>query len=521
MRVPPRSVTILASLGLALLFAARAHAQDLTGTTWVLTSHNPADFVFNANIPGDEVGLGLIILRGRPGEPVLMVTKGNEEDPEKYGWDGTYDGTRLTFRKRLVNPNANETFTFDGQVSADGIRISGTFRYYIKSYLADENLSDAVVYTREGTFAPGTSTTTPDPGTGAPSAATNDPPGVPPAPRLGPTDSPSSTPADFGTGVVPVVTNTSPVGGLLGWIAIIMALAGAAVLVKAKTAKKLTPCQQALQEFWNRRDAYKARVQAIRDNWMSQSGNLRAEIGRMDARRKQLMEETQALQAAIKSNERQAFALTSKIFLYGKTGGIIKEFGRFEAIKKLYELSQAARKVGAAATAAEGAAGGAATGSPGGLVGAGVGALAGAVVAFGIYIAAEALEDAVTEMVAGDNIRALEKELGKVQEVMSDKHPGMLTTIQHNEWSFRDLSDKRPELIRQHRNLTLQANAEFGATHKLLVSAHAHALQVCGDITVSAPEPEADPIEEPDLSDPLQSWWGSLWAEPTDVVMKF
>jgi hypothetical protein len=149
------------------------------------------------------------------------------------------------------------------------------------------------------------------------------------------------------------------------------------------------------------------------------------------------------------------------------------------------------------------------------------GAVAGAVVAFGIYMIGEAIEDGVTEMVAGDNIGALEKDLQKIQDIMTNTHPDMSRTMMQNEWAFRDLSEKRPALVRQQHNLTLQANAEFTAVHNLLVSAQAHAVQVCGDINVSAPDPEADPIEEPDLSDPLQSWWGSRWAEPTDVVTQF
>lgn len=301
-------------------------------------------------------------------------------------------------------------------------------------------------------------------------------------------------------------------GGLIAAIlAALAALLGALTLRGKKP--KLNPCQEAMQHYWNQRNNYQGSVQVEKSKWESHTMNLRGEIGRLDARRAQVLKEAQSKLQAIKELEDAVWYETKKVWALGKSGGLVREFGRWEALKKLYDLYKAAKPVvqgaGAVGAAGEGAAGGSGGGP--------VGAVLGAAAALSLYMVAEYLEDEVTDMLTGDKIRELEKKLEGLKGRVENELPGLQRATQTLEWEFRDLGDKRRDLVRRHQEATVQTNRQLDHLYGLYQAAHRLAVSACPNMAINEPEPKADGVQDPDLSDPLQNAWDSYWGGPGSV----
>jgi hypothetical protein len=303
-----------------------------------------------------------------------------------------------------------------------------------------------------------------------------------------------------------------PVAG--GIAAILAALAAGLTLRGKKPKAKLNPCQQALQHYWHQRNNYQGSVQLEKGKWQSHTMNLRGEIGRLDARRTQILGDAKSKLQAIKELEDAVWYETKKIWALGKSGGVVKEFGGWVAIKKLYDLYKVAKP----AVQAAGVAGAAAEGAVGGSAGGPGGALLGAALALSTYAIAEYLEDEVTEMLTGDKIRELEKKLEVLKGRVESELPGLQRAAQALQWEFRDLGDKRRDLVRRHQEATIQTNRHLDHLYGLYQAAYGMARSACENMAaVNEPEPKADGVQDPDLSDPLLGGWDSIWADPTSV----
>lgn len=101
---------------LCMQIATAAQGPDLTGSRWSWSVGIAPDIYF---------------FEGRPGQPIRITLDKPEymtrdEYYQDYGWDGTYDGKHLVFRSRHVKTDIGESLTYDGYLSADGTRITGT-----------------------------------------------------------------------------------------------------------------------------------------------------------------------------------------------------------------------------------------------------------------------------------------------------------------------------------------------------------------------------------------------------------